>query len=295
MPLNNIKIEANKSLSRLTTLRIGGPAEWLAEPRNINELENLLSWSHQKNIECKAIGAGSNLLISDSGIEGLSICMRKFHGFDINSLTGEIKVLGGESLPCLARKAANSGLKGLEWSIGIPGTIGGAVVMNAGAQGSCISKILKSVQVISMKDGEKFDLDNKDLQFSYRNSLLQKENLIVISALLKLEPGHDHEKINRITKLNLHKRTNTQPYHLPSCGSVFRNPKPLKAGTLIDNLGLKGTRVGGAEISKIHANFIVNRSQASASDVNKLIVLIQKKVKDAYGVLLHPEVKQLGF
>tara|TARA_Y100001968_G_C19404604_1_gene742940 strand:+ start:138 stop:1031 length:894 start_codon:yes stop_codon:yes gene_type:complete len=293
--MENINLIKNQHLSKLTTLRIGGSAEWLAEPKDINELKFLLSWAKRKNICCHIIGAGSNLLINDTNIKGLSLCLRKLHGYDINPITGEIKVFSGESLPNIARKAANAGLHGFEWSIGIPGTIGGAVVMNAGAQGSCIAERIQTIEVIPKKGGNPFEIKQKDLAFAYRNSRLQHEELIVLSASFKLDPGHSKDKINLATKLNLNKRTTTQPYHQPSCGSVFRNPEPMKAGQLIDNIGLKGVRVGGAEVSTIHANFIVNRSHATANDYQKLISLIQKKVHETYGVLLHPEVKRLGF
>ena len=293
--MESVKIETNKYLHKYTTLRIGGSAEWLSEPKDIKELKFLLSWAKKKHISCNIIGAGSNLLINDRKIKGLSLCMRKFNGCDINPITGEIEVFGGESLPNLARKAANAGLHGLEWAIGIPGTIGGAIVMNAGAQGSCIAERIKTIQVIPKEGGHPFEMSPKDLEFSYRNSRLQHEELIVISGRFKLDPGHSQETINRITKLNLNKRTTTQPYHQPSCGSVFRNPEPLKAGQLIDNLGLKGIRMGGAEVSTIHGNFIINRSNAKASDFHDLVSLIQKKIFNAYGVLLHTEVKELGF
>ena len=293
--MDNIRIEENIYLNKYTTLRIGGSAEWLSEPKNINELNFLLSWAEKKNISCNIIGAGSNLLINDNKIKGLSLCMRKLNGCDLNPITGEIEVLCGESLPNLARKAANAGLHGLEWAIGIPGTIGGAIVMNAGAQGSCIAERIKGIRVIPKKGGEPFDMKPKDLDFSYRDSRLQHEELIALSGRFQLDPGHNQEKINRITKLNLNKRTKTQPYHQPSCGSVFRNPEPLKAGQLIENLGLKGIRIGGAEVSKIHANFIINRSNAKASDFKNLITFIQEKIYQAYGVLLDTEVKELGF
>tara|TARA_Y100001968_G_scaffold154219_1_gene140866 strand:+ start:1638 stop:2519 length:882 start_codon:yes stop_codon:yes gene_type:complete len=293
--MKSVIIEQDKYLNRFTTLRIGGPAEWLSEPKDINELKFLLSWAKDKNISCNIIGAGSNLLINDSKIKGLSLCMRKLNGYNLNPITGEIEVLSGESLPNVARRAAKAGLHGLEWAIGIPGTFGGAIVMNAGAQGSCIAERIKSIQVIEKKGGEPFEINQKDLDFSYRNSRLQQEELIVISGRFQLEPGHNQETINRITKLNLNKRTSTQPYHQPSCGSVFRNPKPLKAGELIDNLGLKGTRIGGAEISTIHANFIINRANAKASDFQKLVSLIQKTIFQTHGLFLHTEVKELGF
>ena len=294
--LKDIKIDKEIALSNYTSLRIGGPAEWLAEPKNIKEIKLLVSWINQKKIPCNIIGAGSNLLINDYGLRGLSICTRKLHGININAEKGVLQALGGETLPKLAGIAAKAGLKGLEWAIGIPGTVGGGVVMNAGAQGNCIADRIISAEVLPLQGNNKsFTLKKEELKFSYRNSLLQKENLIVLSACFQLTPGCNKIEINQMTNENLNKRTSTQPYHLPSCGSVFRNPEPLKAGKLIESLGLKGKRVGGAEISQMHANFIVNSSNASAEDIIQLISLIQKKIKKKYGFLLHLELKQLGF
>ena len=201
--------------------------------------------------------------------------------------------MSGESLPTLARKVASLGLHGLEWAVGIPGTIGGAIVMNAGVQGHCISDHLESIRTISL-NGEYKTIKAKDLNFGYRYSLLQDEKLIVISAKLKLESGHI-KKIRQITNDHLNHRLRTQPYQEQSCGSVFRNPEPLKAAKLIEKLGLKGFRIGGAEISKIHSNFIVNANKASSYDIQELITYIQKKVFNSYGILLETEVKQCGF
>ena len=293
--VNRPKLDNLISLSKFTSLRVGGAAEWLAEPKNLEELQSLISWTQSKKISYQVIGAGSNLLISDCGLPGLSICMKKFHGVKLDPESGLVEAFGGELLPSLARQAAKAGLHGLEWAVGIPGTVGGAAVMNAGAQGNCTANWLQSVKVLPLSGGEPFEIKNQDLQFSYRNSLLQKEQLIVLSASFLLDPGHDETKLSRITNENLNHRTSTQPYHLPSCGSVFRNPEPLKAGRLIEELGLKGHRIGGAEISKIHANFIVNKGKATANDIYQLISFVQTRVKKAHGFLLHPEVKQLGF
>ncbi len=291
--MHSIQLKKNISLSNFTTWRIGGPAEWIAQPKNIEEIKYLINWTNKKKIPCNIIGAGSNLLINDKGIKGLSLCMRNFKGIQIDKSHGIIEALSGEMLPTLARKAAANGLHGLEWSVGIPGTIGGAVVMNAGAQEHCISNYLESVTALSLT-GEYKIIKGKDLDFGYRYSVLQNEKLIVISARLKLESGHS-EKIKQITNENLYHRLRTQPYQAQTCGSVFRNPEPLKAAKLIEELGLKGIRFGGAEISKIHSNFIINANKASSYDVRELIKYIQKRVFNSYGILLETEVKQCGF
>ncbi|WP_269603903.1 UDP-N-acetylmuramate dehydrogenase [Prochlorococcus marinus] len=291
--MHSIQLEKNISLSNFTTWRIGGPAEWIAQPTNIEEIKYLVNWSNKEKIPCNIIGAGSNLLINDKGIKGLILCMRNFKGIQIDTSSGIIEVLSGEMLPTLARKAAASGLQGLEWAVGIPGTIGGAVAMNAGAQEHCISSYLESITTLSLT-GEYKMIKGKDLNFGYRYSLLQNENLIVLSARLKLVSGHA-EKIRQVTNQNLNHRLKTQPYQAQTCGSVFRNPEPLKAAKLIEELGLKGFRFGGAEISKIHSNFIINANKASSYDVRELIKYIQKKVFNSYGILLETEVKQCGF
>ena len=167
--------------------------------------------------------------------------------------------------------------------------------MNAGAQGGCTADWLESVQVINLNGEGPFELSRQELDYAYRQSLLQEKTLVVLSARFRLDPGHDHKELNQITHKNLTHRTTTQPYQLPSCGSVFRNPEPLKAGRLIEALGLKGHRIGGAEVSPIHANFIVNIGGATAADINQMITLIQQRVQMAHGVMLHPEVKRLGF
>jgi len=173
-------------------------------------------------------------------------------------------------------------------------------VMNAGAQGGCTAERLISVEVIapSGSDGTSATvrtLTNAELDFAYRHSRLQDSNLMVISARFQLEPGHDPAELSRITSGNLSHRTTTQPYQWPSCGSVFRNPEPNKAGQLIEALGLKGRCIGGAEVSPMHANFIVNNGKASATDILNLIALVQNEVRKSHGIDLHPEVKQLGF
>jgi|TARA_B100000959_G_scaffold86777_1_gene92177 UDP-N-acetylmuramate dehydrogenase len=283
------------ALANFTSWRVGGPAEWFASPSSLDEVLKLITWADERKMTCRVIGAGSNLLINDAGLPGLSLCMRKLQGSELDEETGIIEALAGEPIPNLSRRAAKAGLHGLEWAVGIPGTVGGAAVMNAGAQGGCTADWLKSVQVVDLSDKEPFELSRQELDYDYRHSRLQEKPLVVLSAKFQLEPGHDHEELIRITNENLTHRTTTQPYHLPSCGSVFRNPEPLKAGRLIEALGLKGHRIGGAEISPVHANFIVNIGGATATEIDQMITLIQERVQTAHGVMLHPEVKRLGF
>ena len=283
-------------LSDYTTWKVGGPAEWFAEPASEPELIALATWAAQSGLSYRCIGAGSNLLIADQGLPGLTLCNRKLQGCRLDPGSGWVEVQAGEPIPTLARKAARAGLRGLEWAVGIPGTAGGAVVMNAGAQGGCTAEWLHSVRVMdpSSPDGP-FTLQADELDFAYRHSRLQREPLLVLSARFRLSPGHDPEEVIARTSANLHSRTSTQPYQQPSCGSVFRNPEPLKAGRLIEGLGLKGFSLGGAQISPIHANFIVNTGAAQAWEIRDLIELVRQKVRTAHGIELHPEVMRLGF
>lgn len=284
------------ALRSYTTWKVGGEAEWFAEPGSDAELVALAAWAWQEGLALRCIGAGSNLLIADGGLAGLTLCNRRLQGSDIDAMSGWVEAAAGEPIPSLARKAARAGLSGLEWAVGIPGTVGGAAVMNAGAQGGCTAEWLHSVRVIDpSRPDHPFDLAAADLAFAYRHSRLQQEPLIVLAARFQLQPGHDPDRVSQRTSANLHSRTSTQPYQHPSCGSVFRNPEPLKAGRLIEELGLKGLRIGSAEVSTVHANFIVNTGEASARDIDALIREVQRRVQEHHGIELHPEVKRLGF
>lgn len=283
-------------LSDFTTWKVGGPAEWFAEPASQPELIALAAWAVQNHLSYRCIGAGSNLLIADAGLAGLTLCNRRLQGCRIDADSGWVEAEAGEPIPTLARKAARAGLKGLEWAVGIPGTVGGAVVMNAGAQGGCTAEWLDSVQVLDpSRPQAPFWLESHQLDFAYRHSRLQVEPLLVLSARFRLSPGHDPDQLMARTSANLLSRTSTQPYQQPSCGSVFRNPEPLKAGRLIEALGLKGHSIGGAQVSPIHANFIVNTGAARAWEIRDLIELVQARVRAAHGIGLHPEVMRLGF
>ena len=283
-------------LREFTTWKVGGPAEWFAEPSRQDELIAHAVWAAASGVPYRCIGAGSNLLIADAGLAGLTLCNRRLQGSRLDPDEGWVEAEAGEPIPTLARKAARSGLHGLEWAVGIPGTVGGAVVMNAGAQGGCTAEWLHSVRVLDpCRPEAPFDLAAADLAFAYRHSRLQQEPLLVLSARFLLEAGHDPAATTARTSANLHSRTSTQPYQQPSCGSVFRNPEPLKAGQLIESLGLKGLAIGQAQVSPIHANFIVNTGAATAAEIDALIRLVQQRVQEARGVLLHPEVKRLGF
>ena len=283
------------ALADFTTWKVGGPAQWFAEPDSTSDLQDLLAWALTERLPYRVIGAGSNLLVSDAGLEGLTLCNRRLQGAELDAASGVIEARAGEPIPTLARRAARAGLAGLEWSVGIPGTVGGAVVMNAGAQGGCTAEVLESITVVDPERPQQpFELRAGELDFAYRHSRLQQEALVVLSARFRLQAGQDAAAVSQRTSANLHSRTSSQPYQQPSCGSVFRNPEPRKAGQLIEALGLKGLSIGGAQVSPIHANFIVNTGGATAAEIDALISEVQRQVEAAHGIALHPEVKRLG-
>lgn len=280
------------SLQPLTTFRVGGPAEWLAMPRHQSEFQQVLDWAIAADIPITPLGAGSNLLISDRGIAGLVLCTRRWRSTRFDA-AGQVTVAAGEPLPTLAWKAAKRGCRGLEWAVGIPGTVGGAVVMNAGAHGGCTADVLTSATVLDPASGMR-SLTSVDLGFQYRTSNLQGGRQVVLEATFQLEPGHDPAIVIADTLAGLNQRRDTQPYDKPNCGSVFRNPYPHTAGSLIEQSGLKGYRLGNAQVSERHANFIVNLGGASATDIQRLIHHMQGKVEALWAVRLQPEVKFVG-
>lgn len=290
---DDFQIVAQAPLAKLTTLRVGGKAEWLALPKTTDQLKSVLRWARAEQVEATILGAGSNLLVSDHGLPGLIICTRALRQSHFDAATGRVSAAAGEPWSSLAWKAARHGLKGFEWTIGIPGTVGGAVVMNAGAHGSETADILVEAEVAS-PEGKISILTPEDLGFQYRTSDLQGSDRTVISATFQLCPGHDPDKIKKATASDLKSRRKTQPYHLPNCGSVFRNPIPHSAGRLIQAAGLKGYQIGNAQISTLHANFIVNLGQAKADDVLSLIRTAQAVVKERDDIALETEVKIIG-
>ncbi|MEH2317464.1 UDP-N-acetylmuramate dehydrogenase [Nostoc sp.] len=309
LPNTDCAIKSQASLSAFTSYRVGGAADFYVAPRNLEALQASLKYAKERDLKVTTLGAGSNLLVSDRGITGLVIATRHLRFSYFDPETGQLTVAAGESIPSLAWAAAELGWQGLEWAVGIPGTAGGAVVMNAGAHNSCIADMLVSAQVLS-PDGTLETLTPEQLGYSYRTSLLQggespspggdaarterRRQRIVTQATLQLTPGTDPAKVIAITKQHKKHRLSTQPYNFPSCGSVFRNPKPYSAGWLIEQTGLKGYQIGGAQVALLHANFIVNRGGAKASDIFCLIRHIQHQVQERWSINLEPEVKMLG-
>lgn len=281
------------SLANFTSYRVGGQADWFALPRTVEEAAASLQWANDESLPIILLGAGSNLLVSDRGLSGLVICSRHLRGVRFEDATGQMTALAGEPLPNLAWKAARKGWRGMEWAVGIPGTVGGAVFMNAGAHGACTADTLMTAQVMALT-GEVKEFSAIDLQFAYRTSCLQSHPQLVTQAVFQLSPGHEPETVITDTQAALEKRRSTQPYHLPSCGSVFRNPGEYKAGWLIEQTGLKGHQIGQAQVSTLHANFIVNLGGATAQDILTLIQDVQAQIQAKWGLHLHPEVRLMG-
>jgi UDP-N-acetylmuramate dehydrogenase len=293
LPEGDCYLAANFRLAELTTYRVGGPAQWFIAPHTTAQLQASVQWASSEGLPITVLGAGSNLLISDHGLPGLVISTRHLRDQTFCEETELITVAAGKPLPRLCGQLAKQGWAGFEWAVGIPGTIGGAVVMNAGAHGESISDSMVDALILD-PDGTLHTLTNADLEYGYRSSKLQGQQSIVLSARFALKAGQTIEVVQATTDSHLNHRLSTQPYDLPSCGSVFRNPLPKTAGWLIENSGLKGFTIGGAQVAPKHANFIVNLGGAKAADIHALIFHVQKQIEDRWALKLHPEVKILG-
>ncbi len=293
--MENKRIKNNINLLNYTTIKVGGSTEFFAEPNSISELIEHLKWVKLNNLKYRIIGAGSNLLIKNTFHKGLTICTRKLKKIKINKLSGYVETECGVMLPVMANLLAQNGCEGGEWLIGIPGTIGGAVFMNAGSGNLWTSKYLLSVQVLDTKNLSIYKLNMENLIFKYRFSSFQTNELVILKANFMFRPNKNIKEITEKTKQNLKNKTNMQPYHLPSFGSVFKNPTDNYAGKLIEDLGLKGFSIGGAQISNMHSNFIVNNGNATSEEIYQLITVIQQKVLQKKGIFLHPEVRMIGY
>jgi len=258
--MNKKIFSENCNLSSYTSIKVGGVAEYFAEPKSIEELSYLMKWANLNKQRCQIIGAGSNLLINNTFIKGLVMCTKKLKSLKIDPYSGIVEAEAGVMLPTLSNALAKNGLQGGEWAVGIPGTLGGAIYMNAGTGNISLAKNLISVKVINNKTNEELQIEKKDITFEYRFSSFQSNDLTIISAKLHFEPNGNLEQLIQTTKNNLKLKTERQPYHLPSFGSVFKNPENNYAAKLIDDMGLKGLKIGGAEISTMHSNFIINNS-----------------------------------
>lgn len=290
--LQQENIRAEEPMKEHTTFRIGGPAELFAEPDSEENFGKLLAWLHRENIPFAVIGAGSNLLVGDKGFRGVVVKAGK--GLDFVRREGDSIVAGsGVTLAKLANFAAQEGLSGLEFASGIPGTVGGALYMNAGAYGGEMKDIVCKT-VYYDENGAKHVLEGEEHQFSYRSSVFASGGKYIAATEMKLTPGETEEIRLRMLELN-RRRKEKQPLAYPSAGSTFKRPEGYFAAKLIEDAGLKGVCVGGACVSEKHAGFVINQSgTATAAEVCELIAKIQETVFDKFGVKLECEVKKLG-
>jgi UDP-N-acetylmuramate dehydrogenase len=281
----------DEPMANHTTWKIGGPADLMIIPKDKEALARTVRILHSHRIPWVIVGKGSNMLVTDKGIRGAAIKLGD--AFESVRFENNLIYAGGAfGLIKLSVLAGKEGLTGLEFAGGIPGSVGGAVYMNAGAQGSDMSRILKQADIV-LDDGELVTWTKDELQFAYRHSLLHHRKGIVTEAVFELEFG-DRKEIAAAMATYKDRRLRTQPLQLPSAGSTFRNPENHYAAKLIEEAGLKGFKVGGAEISTQHANFIINTGHATARDVLTLIDTVRRTVKETYGVELVPEVLVVG-
>ena len=287
--LPEMELVMNEPMAKHTSFRIGGPVEVMAFPKNAEELAKLLKTSHLLHITPAILGAGTNVLAPDEGLSGLVICLKDcLDGMEILD-DSRIRVAAGVTMTRAALFAANLGLSGLEFAHGIPGTVGGGVYMNAGAYGGELCQVCESVEVMDM-DGNISTMACNCMEFSYRHSILEERDGIVLSAVFKLTPAPCEEIRMKMADL-MNRRKTSQPLDLPSAGSAFKRPVGGYAAALIDQAGLKGFCVGGAGVSTKHAGFVVNNGGATAEDVKNVLQQVAQKVYENSGIRLEPEVR----
>lgn len=288
--LEGIDIRFNEPLSQYTYTKVGGAADFLVFPRNRYELARIVKFANRENIPWLVLGNASNIIVRDGGIRGFVIMFDKLNNVAVDGYT--IEAEAGANLIQTTRIALHHSLTGFEFACGIPGSVGGAVFMNAGAYGGEIGHVLVSCKVLT-PEGEIKTLDARDMRFGYRHSLVQETGDVVISAKFALAPGV-HRNIRHEMERLTHLRELKQPLEYPSCGSVFKRPLGHFAGQLISEAGLKGCRIGGVEVSEKHAGFMINVDHGTANDYENLIAHVIKTVKEHSGVTLEREVRIIG-
>ncbi len=290
VPRENIHLQ--EPMAAHTTFRIGGPADCFLELENEEQLKKVRRYLELTGVSFFVLGNGSNLLVNDSGYRGIILQI----GSKMNSVSvqgNDMIAKAGATLAQVARAAMEHGLTGLEFASGIPGTVGGGVVMNAGAYGGEMSQVVTQVNVVS-REGELLELDNGTMEFGYRTSVIRKSPFIVTEVTFRLKPG-DRSVIKEKMEELAARRREKQPLEYPSAGSTFKRPEGNFAGKLIMEAGLKGFRIGGAEVSEKHCGFVVNMGNATAKDVREVIAEIQARVKARFRVELEPEIVFLGW
>lgn len=278
-------------IKEYTNFKVGGLCDVVAFPKSPEEVIDLLKVAKKHNIPTTVLGNLTNLIVRDGGIEGLVILLRENYA-DIKVEGDEVTALAGATLQKTANIARDNSLAGMEFAHGIPGSVGGGITMNAGAYDGELKDIVKSVTAIT-KDFEIREFSNEEMKFRYRNSLVQDENLVVLSATFKLKRGNKEEINDKMCDL-MARRKAKQPLEYPSAGSTFKRPEGYFAGKLIQDAGLKGLTHGGAQISKKHSGFVINIGGATAKDIVELIETVQKIIHDKFGVEIEREVKIIG-
>lgn len=284
-------VAVNEQMSRHTTFRIGGPADYFVTPSKEEEIEAVIRVCRQYNIPFYIMGNGSNLLVGDKGYRGAVIqIFKKMYSIEVKE--NQIFAQAGALLSKIAAKALKAGLTGFEFASGIPGTLGGALVMNAGAYGGEMKQVLKSSRVMDIH-GNIFTLSAEQMEFGYRTSILAKKGYIVLSAVIELQSG-DKEAIREQMEELRERRVTKQPLEYGSAGSTFKRPEGYFAGKLIEDAGLRGFRIGDAQVSEKHCGFVINRGNATAAEVTELMEQVIRRVEKNSGVHLEPEVKRIG-
>lgn len=287
---NDDCIRFKESMKKHTTFKVGGEVDILVEPRNSDEIVNLIHYFKYNNIPYYILGNGSNVLVKDEGIKGAIIKISKnFSHIDIKG--DKVRAMAGATLSALSKRAIKESLTGLEFSSGIPGTLGGGVCMNAGAYGGELKDVILEAKVLD-EDYKLKTLSLNELKLGYRSSIIWEKKYIVLEVLMQLNHGLKMDIENRVRVLD-EKRISKQPLNYPSAGSVFKRPKDNFAGKLIEDAGLKGYSIGGAQVSNKHSGFIINKGDAKAKDVIELIEFIQNRVYNLFGIKLEREVKIL--
>ena len=289
--LSEEKIRRDEPMKTHTTFRVGGPADYFVMPETAEEVQRVTELCRTEEVPCYVIGNGSNLLVSDDGYRGVILQIyRSMSGISVQG--NIIRAQAGALLSAIAAKACENSLTGFEFAAGIPGTIGGASVMNAGAYGGEMKDVLKSVTVLDSA-GQIRRIDRENLEMSYRTSIISREGYITLEVEIELSAGNPEEIKARMDDLRT-RRVTKQPLEYPSAGSTFKRPEGYFAGKLIQDAGLAGFQVGGAKVSEKHCGFVINTGNATAADIHSLMRQVSAQVEEKFGVALEPEVKRLG-
>ncbi len=289
--LSERQVKTGEPMEMHTTFRVGGPADYFVLPETKEELRETVLLCRREEMPYYILGNGGNLLVSDKGYRGVIIQVFK----SMNKIRADgncIHAQAGALLSAIAARALEKSLKGFEFASGIPGTLGGACVMNAGAYGGEMKQVLKQVTVLD-SEGNILAIPSEDLEMGYRTSIIAKEGHIVLEAVIELEEGNEEEIRSLMEELK-NKRVEKQPLEYPSAGSTFKRPEGYFAGKLIQDSGLRGFSVGGAQVSEKHCGFVINKDHATAADIAELMRRVSQCVEEKFGVALEPEVKRLG-